>query len=103
LTPAVTRGIVEWTLSIDQLGAGAKYYQYDPKEARRLLAEAGFPQGFITQLTVTSGFGRDLLDEAQLLQQYLKDVGIEVELKIQEFGAYVATTPVGKAVSRLFA
>jgi peptide/nickel transport system substrate-binding protein len=96
LTPAVARGIVEWTLPIDQLGAGAQYYRYDPKEARRLLAEAGFPQGFKTQLTVTSGFGRDLLDEAQLLQQYLKDVGIEAELKIQEFGAYVATTAVGK-------
>jgi peptide/nickel transport system substrate-binding protein len=95
-TPAVARGAVEWTLPIDQLGAGAKYYQYDPKEARRLLAEAGFPQGFKTQLTVTSGFGRDLIDEAQLLQQYLKDIGIAAELKIQEFGAYVATTAVGK-------
>jgi peptide/nickel transport system substrate-binding protein len=95
-TPAVARGMVEWSLPIDQLGAGAKYYQYDPKEAKHLLAEAGFPQGFRTQLTITSGFGRDLLDEAQLLQQYLKDVGIEAELKIQEFGAYVATTAVGK-------
>jgi peptide/nickel transport system substrate-binding protein len=95
-TPAVARGIVEWSLSIDQLGGGAKYYRYDPREARRLLAEAGFPQGFKTQLTTTSGFGRDLLDDAQLVQQYLKDVGIEAELKIQEFGAYLATTAVGK-------
>ena len=44
-TPAVSRGLVEWSLPIDQLGAGAKYYQYDPKEARRLLAEAGLSQG----------------------------------------------------------
>ena len=86
----------EWSLPIDQLGAGAKYYQYDPKEARRLLAEAGFPKGFKTQLTVTTGFGRDLLDDAQLVQRYLKDVGIEAELKIQEYGAYVATTVQGK-------
>jgi peptide/nickel transport system substrate-binding protein len=30
------------------------------------------------------------------VQRYLKDVGIEVELKLQEFGAYMATTFAGK-------
>ena len=95
-TPAIARGLVEWSLSIDQLGAGAKYYQYDPKEARRLLAEAGYPKGFKTQLTVTPGFCRDFVDDAQLVQQHLKDVGIEAEMKIQEYGAYVATTVAGK-------
>jgi len=93
---AVARGLVEWTVPIDQLGAGAKYYEYDPKEARRLLAEAGFPKGFKTQLTVTSGLTRDLVDDAQLVQRFLKDVGIDAELKIQEYGAYVATTVQGK-------
>jgi peptide/nickel transport system substrate-binding protein len=44
-TPAISRGVPEWSPRIDELGAGAKYYQYDPKEAKRLLAEAGFPQG----------------------------------------------------------
>ena len=95
-TAAVSRGLVEWSVPIDQLGAGAKYYEYDPKEARRLLAEAGFPKGFKTQLTVTSGLGRDLVDDAQLVQRFLKEVGIEAELKIQEYGAYAATTVQGK-------
>src|SRR5256884_6368757 len=95
-TPAVARGLIEWSLPIDQLGAGAKYYQYDPREARRLLAAAGYPNGFKTQLTASPGYGRDLLDDAQLVQQYLKDVGIEAEMKIQEYGAYVATTAQGK-------
>src|SRR5438094_5338905 len=54
-TAAVARGLVEWSLPLDQLGTGAKYYQYDTKEARRLLAEAGFPKGFKTQLTATHG------------------------------------------------
>src|SRR4029453_17719510 len=49
-TPAIARGATEWSLPIDQLGAGAKYYQYDPKEAKRLLVEAGFPKGFKTQM-----------------------------------------------------
>jgi peptide/nickel transport system substrate-binding protein len=95
-TPAIGRGLVEWSLPVDQLGAGAKYYQYNPKEAKRLLAEAGYPKGFKTQLTATSGLGRDLVDAVQLVQRYLKDVGIEAELKLQEYGAYMATTAQGK-------
>ena len=65
-SPAVPRGLARWSLPIDQLGAGAKYYQYDPKEARRLLAEAGHPKGLKTQLTVSSGYARDLVDATRL-------------------------------------
>jgi peptide/nickel transport system substrate-binding protein len=96
LSPAVPRGLVEWSLPIDQLGEGAKYYRYDPREARRLLAQAGYPKGFKTPLTTTAGYGRDMIDTVQLVQRYLKDVGIEAELKIQEHGAYMATTMQGK-------
>jgi peptide/nickel transport system substrate-binding protein len=95
-SPAIGRGLAEWSLPIDQLGEGAKYYQYNPKEAKRLLAEAGFPKGLKTQLTASSGYGRDLIDAVQLVQRFLKEVGIEVELKIQEYGAYQATTGQGK-------
>jgi peptide/nickel transport system substrate-binding protein len=95
-TPAVAPGLTEWSLPIDQLGAGARYYQYDPEEAKRLLADAGHAKGFKTQLNFTGGYGRDLIDAVQLVQQYLKEVGIEVELKQQEYGAYMATTFAGK-------
>jgi peptide/nickel transport system substrate-binding protein len=95
-SPAVAPGIAEWSLPIDQLGEGAKYYRYDPKEAQRLLAEAGHPKGFKTTLTASNGYGRDLIDAAQLVQSYLKEVGIEAELKLQEYGAYQATTGQGK-------
>jgi peptide/nickel transport system substrate-binding protein len=95
-SPAIGRGLAQWSLPIDQLGAGAKYYQYDPKAAKRLLAEAGYPKGLKTSLTATGGYGRDLIDAVQLVQRYLKDVGMEVELKIQEYGAYQATTGQGK-------
>jgi peptide/nickel transport system substrate-binding protein len=95
-TAALAPGVLGWSLSIDQLGEGAKYYQYDPKEAQRLLVEAGYAKGFKTQLTVSNGFGRDIIDDAQLVQRYLKDVGIEAELKIQEHGAYMSTTMQGK-------
>jgi len=90
------RGMKEWSLPIDQLGEGSKYFRYDPKEARRLLAEAGYPNGFKTQLTATPGYGPDVIDAVQLVLRYLKDVGINAELKLQEYGAYQATTIRGK-------
>ena len=95
-SPGISRGLPEWSPRMDQLGPGAQYFRYDPKEARRLLAEAGFPQGLKTQLTVTPGYGNDLMDAFQLVQRQLKESCIEAELKLQEYGAYIATTFLGK-------
>jgi len=95
-TPAISRGVPEWSPRIDELGAGAKYYQHNPQEARRLLAEAGFPRGLKLPLHATNGYGPDQVDAVQLVQRYLKEGGIEAELKIQEYGAYMATTFAGK-------
>jgi peptide/nickel transport system substrate-binding protein len=95
-SPAVPRGLAEWSLPIDQLGDGAKYYRYDPQESRRLLAEASYAKGFKTVFTTTGGYGRDLVDAAQVALRNLKEVGIEAELKLQEYGAYMATTGQGK-------
>jgi peptide/nickel transport system substrate-binding protein len=95
-TPAISRGAPEWSPRIDQLGPGAQYYRHDPKEARRLLAEAGFPNGLKTQLNVTGGYGSDITDSFELVQRQLKESGIEAELKLQEYGAYIATTFLGK-------
>jgi peptide/nickel transport system substrate-binding protein len=96
LSPAVPPGLADWSLPMEQLGEGAKYYRYDPKEARRLLAEAGYAKGFKTTLTTTSGYGRDLIDAVQMVLRDLKEVGIDAEVKIQEYGAYQATTGQGK-------
>lgn len=95
-TPAISRGVPAWSLPIEQLGEGAKYYRYDPKEAKRLLAEAGFAKGLKTPLHATGGYGPDQVDAVQLVQRYLKEGGIEAELKLQEYGAYMATTFAGK-------
>ena len=96
LSGPMPRGLKEWSLPVDQLGEGAKYYRYDPQEARRLLADAGYPNGFKAQLTATPGYGSDFTDSVQLVVRHLKDVGINAELKLQEYGAYMATTIQGK-------
>jgi len=95
-TPAISRGLPEWSPRVDQLGPGAQYYRHDPKEARRLLAEAGFPRGLKTQLSVTSGLGTDFVDAARMVQRQLKESGIDAELMVQEFGTYISNTFIGK-------
>ena len=95
-SPGISRGLPEWSPRIDQLGPGAKYYRYDPREARRLLAEAGFPQGLKTQMNVTGGYGSDAMDSFQVVLRHLKESGIDAELKVQEYGAYISTTFLGK-------
>jgi peptide/nickel transport system substrate-binding protein len=95
-TPAIARGVPDWSPRIADLGPGAKYYRYDPREARRLLAEAGFPNGLKTQLNVTGGYSNDLVDAFQLVQRHLKESGIDAALNLQEYGAYISTTFLGK-------
>ena len=95
-TPAIARGVPDWSPRIAELGPGAKYYRYDPREARRLLAEAGFPNGLKTQLNVTGGYSNDLVDAFQLVQRQLKESGIDAALNLQEYGAYISTTFLGK-------
>ena len=55
-------------------------YPYDPAKARTLLAEAGFPNGFHTELMmVTQNDTESKI--AQVVQQDLKEVGVSVDLK----------------------
>jgi len=98
----VAQGVVpaalgEWSVPIDQLGPeGRKDYQFDTAEAKRLLAAAGYPNGFKTTVDTTAGFGPDFMDYVQVLVRNWKDAGIDAELNMKEYGAYVSTTIFGK-------
>ncbi len=94
--PPVPAALREWSLPIDQLGEGARYYRHDPAEARRLLAAAGYPNGFPGTICFTDYGSTVLVDMAQLILKYLKDVGIGARLDQKEYGAYVSTCFYGK-------
>jgi len=88
----------EWKLDAAKIEpARAKYLVgYDPAEAKRLLAEAGFPRGFTTPMFHWPGYVVPWRSYYELAAENLGKVGINVELKAEEYGKYISTTAVGK-------
>lgn len=66
-----------------------KPYAYNLEKAKKLLAEAGYPQGF--ELTINSPTGRYLNDKevAEAVAGDLRKVGINAKIKINEFGTHM--------------
>ena len=61
--------------------------QYDPKKAKQLLAEAGYPNGFkITIHVMPAMVDRDAM---VAVQRFLEEVGIDVELEFPDGGGYI--------------
>jgi peptide/nickel transport system substrate-binding protein len=96
--PAVPAAFAEWAIPIDQLGPeGRKLYEHSTAEAKRLLAEAGHPNGFKTEVEAPgTGYGPDFLDAVQIAVKNWKLAGIDADLKLKEYGAFISSTIYGK-------
>jgi len=95
--PLIPAALKEWSIPIDQLPAeGRKLYEPDAAAARRLLAEAGHPNGIKTIIETTPGYGPDWMDAIQVSLKNLKSAGVESELKLKEYGAFVSSSLLGK-------
>jgi peptide/nickel transport system substrate-binding protein len=96
LNPPVPAALKDWSIPFDQLGEGAQWYKHDPAAAKKLLAEAGHPNGFAATLDFTTYGSTLLVDQMQLILKDLKAVGIDAKLNQKEYGAYISTTFYGK-------
>lgn len=68
--------------------------EYNVEEAKELLAEAGYPDGFST--TIWTNDTRERVDTATFVQAQLKEIGVEVEIEQVEWGAYLENTAAGE-------
>ena len=64
---------------------------YDPEAAKKLLAEAGYPNGFSVEMLTTDAYGPPFVNQAQWVQQDLSKIGVTVELKILDYATYYTT------------
>jgi peptide/nickel transport system substrate-binding protein len=56
-------------------------YSYNPDRAKELLAEAGYPNGFKTNVVCSTGYDLGLL---QILQAYFQDINVDMDINVME-------------------
>ncbi|OGO04044.1 MAG: hypothetical protein A2Y60_03455 [Chloroflexi bacterium RBG_13_54_9] len=72
-------------------GECAKYYQYNLEEAKRLVAEAGYPGGLSVSLALNTAWGSTYREYCEFCADALSKIGIKVTLKPMENAAYFAS------------
>lgn len=72
--------------------ANISKYDYDLEEAKKLLAEAGYPNGFDTSILV---FNDQRNRTAQILQASFGEIGINLKIEMVEKGAFYDKTNAG--------
>ena len=60
-------------------------YAYNPSGAKKLLAEAGYPHGFETNVIADSDGDMELL---KIVQDYFADIGIKMKIRTMDPGTY---------------
>src|SRR4029453_16015780 len=94
---AVPAASAEWCIPLAELTPeGRELYEQDIPAAKRLLAQAGYPNGFKVPCESTAGYGPDYVDRMSIALKNYKAAGIDTDLKLKEYGAYTARTIYGK-------
>jgi peptide/nickel transport system substrate-binding protein len=86
----------EWKLPAKDLGEGARWLEYNPALAKKLLAEAGHPNGLKMKCTNWPGYGPEFVDDLELLAYSLKAIGVELQIVNEEYGNYIRGSFLGK-------
>lgn len=86
----------DWARASDEAVPG---FAYDPEMAKALLAEAGYPDGFESELwymPVSRPYFPNPEPIAAAMATYLADIGINVALQTEDWGVYLDNYDTGK-------
>ena len=78
---------------------GDPWYKYDPVAAKKMLADAGYPNGFNIKLAyrdVVRGYLPQVSKVAEEIQSQLKKLGINATIDVQESGTFLDNASKGK-------
>jgi peptide/nickel transport system substrate-binding protein len=68
--------------------------EYDPELSKKLLAQAGYPNGFSCTLWVNNN--QERVEVCQAIVEMLREVGITAKLEVLEFGAFIQRSSNGE-------
>ena len=71
-------------------------YGYNPEKARQLLVEAGYPDGFKTEILTWTAYS----DILSIVKDYFADIGVDMKLDTKELGAWVGLS-LGKKYTQM--
>jgi peptide/nickel transport system substrate-binding protein len=86
----------DYSLPVDQLGGGAKYYKRDVAAAKQLLTAAGFANGLDTEIAKLTGGPTWYDDDFSFLQKNLADAGIRAKVAGLDYAAFAQTAQRGQ-------
>jgi dipeptide transport system substrate-binding protein len=82
-----------------------KDYPYDPEQAQQMLRDAGYPQGFETDLwymPVSRPYNPNAKRVAEMIQADLAKIGVRLNLKTDDWASYRAKLHAGEHSMALF-
>ncbi|HSR10890.1 MAG TPA: ABC transporter substrate-binding protein, partial [Thermodesulfobacteriota bacterium] len=75
---------------VDKLPPSAReLFVYNPEKAKKLLAEAGFPDGFTLKAQINNT-NQEELDMAAMVAAYLAKVGVKLELETMDYPSWLS-------------
>jgi peptide/nickel transport system substrate-binding protein len=87
----IPTGAFKKALPIDQLGDASKYWQYNVAEAKKLLTEAGFADGFEALLMYTPFYGQPYQNSAERAIADFAAIGVRLKPQSTQYNEWIAT------------